>query len=265
MYLSLSESLDRFCHHHPSFICIWGAELEFYLDTHAITPGLTAAIAQATGCDISEERGFHQFELRFPITRDVFALADHIKQAKQAIHDLALRYQITVHFSAKPYGDQPGSGLHIHLNFIDADGDYPLAKQGDSESDVMHWCIGGLLATLRDYLPAFAPHDNSYARYLSADLEAPSTISWGGNNRSVAVRIPESTHSPHTRRIEHRVAGADADPSAVFAAIICGVDYGLTHHPSPPHVKVYGNANEPQYHSPPYCLEPIVPPRTEMC
>jgi len=53
----------------------------------------------------------------------------------------------------------------------------------------------------------------------------PVNGAWGYNNRSVAFRVP--TGSPKARRIEHRVAGADANPYLVLAAILAGIDYGL--------------------------------------
>jgi len=99
----------------------------------------------------------------------------------------------------------------------------------------------------------FAPNADSYKRFTAvyhAENEtydnAPTKICWGGNNRTVAIRVPESTADPQNRHIEHRVPGVDADPFAVIAAILAGAHYGIVNSINPGE-KIYGNAYEPQY------------------
>ena len=74
----------------------------------------------------------------------------------------------------------------------------------------------------------FAPHANSWRRFVSESY-APISPTWGVNNRSVALRIPDS--EPGARRIEHRVAGVDANPllvaSVFIAAMIEGLEQGI--------------------------------------
>ncbi len=53
----------------------------------------------------------------------------------------------------------------------------------------------------------------------------PVTKDWGENNRSVAFRLPIGDDG--SRRLEHRVAGAEANPYLVLAAVLAGVHYGL--------------------------------------
>ena len=66
----------------------------------------------------------------------------------------------------------------------------------------------------------FAPNANSYRR-LRPLTYAPTAPTWGWNNRTVALRIPPG--GPAARRIEHRVAGSDANPYLVLAAVLAGV------------------------------------------
>ena len=47
---------------------------------------------------------------------------------------------------------------------------------------------------------------------------APSIVSWGYENRHAAIRIPGGPSA--ARRIEHRVAGADANPYLILAAVL---------------------------------------------
>jgi glutamine synthetase len=70
----------------------------------------------------------------------------------------------------------------------------------------------------------FAPNPNSYRRVQAGAL-APSGKNWGYDHRDVALRIPRSNEQ--SRRIEHRVAGADANPYLVLAAVLAGIHWGL--------------------------------------
>ena len=68
------------------------------------------------------------------------------------------------------------------------------------------------------------PNPNSYRRF-KAGAFAPSGASWGYDHREVALRIPRSDEK--NRRIEHRIAGADAAPHLVLAAVLAGIHAGL--------------------------------------
>ncbi len=61
---------------------------------------------------------------------------------------------------------------------------------------------------------------------------APTGITWGYDNRSVAVRVPNGP--PEAMRLEHRIAGADAHPHLVLAAILAGMLDGLEAGIEPP-------------------------------
>ena len=68
------------------------------------------------------------------------------------------------------------------------------------------------------------PNINSYRRYRAGSL-VPMGSTWGYNNRSVAFRVPTGSHK--ARRIEHRIAGADANPYLAVAAILAGMLHGI--------------------------------------
>jgi glutamine synthetase len=88
-------------------------------------------------------------------------------------------------------------------------------------------------ATLADGMAVFAPNANSYRRFR-ANSYAPVAPTWGVNNRTVSLRVPAGP--PPSRHIEHRVAGADANPYLALAVLLAGVHYGLTKavDPGPP-------------------------------
>ena len=84
--------------------------------------------------------------------------------------------------------------------------------------------IAGMQALMFDSFAFFAPNFNSHRRYLGPFV--PTSRDWGHNNRSVAFRVPPG-HG-EARRIEHRVAGADASPHLAVAAILAGVLHGIS-------------------------------------
>ena len=71
---------------------------------------------------------------------------------------------------------------------------------------------------------------------------------WGVNHRVVAVRIPASDEK--NLRFEHRVAGADANPYLVTAAILAGVDHGLRNKIEPPRMVAQGEPITPKLRIP---------------
>jgi glutamine synthetase len=100
--------------------------------------------------------------------------------------------------------------------------------------------IGGLRETLGDGMAVFAPHANSYRRFRAMSY-APVAPTWGVNNRSVSLRVPAGP--PASRHVEHRVAGADANPYLVAALVLAGMLHGIERgiDPGPP---VEGNGYE---------------------
>ena len=123
---------------------------------------------------------------------------------------------------AKPFKDQPGSGLHVHISLIDEDNHNRFA--GPAGEALLGEAIAGMQSLMFDSVALFAPNFNSFRRFLGPFV--PNTISWGHNNRSVAFRVPASS-GPDTR-IEHRVAGADASPHLVVAGVLAAVLHGIS-------------------------------------
>ena len=78
-----------------------------------------------------------------------------------------------------------------------------------------------------------APNANSYRRLRPLSY-APLAATWGHDNRTVALRVPSGPAA--ARRIEHRLAGADASPYLVLAAVLAGIHHGLCKRlePGPP-------------------------------
>ena len=185
-----------------------------------------------------------QFEINLRHRADVLRACDDALMLKRAIKAIAAKRGLMASFMAKPFADQAGSGAHIHVSLLDKDGRNIFACTPDAPSDPLRHAIAGLQRASADCMLVFAPHANSYRRFV-LNAFVPLNDAWGFNNRTVAMRVPHS--DPANVRIEHRIAGADANPYLVTAAVLAGMLQGLRDKgdPGPPTV---GNAYEQGEH-----------------
>lgn len=235
--LQVEECIKKL-HDEYGLKAIVGCELEFYVSDAKVLDKLDRSIIE-----IVPETGAQQFELRFKFSDKIIDLLDAIEQTRNTIIATAKESGVVAYFDAKPFHDQPGSAFHVHLNFLNSENKNVFDKMKDSESNHLLYSVGGLLATMQESMLFFAPTESSYKRFVQC-METPTTISWGGNNRTTAIRIPPSNAGP--RRIEHRVSGADVDFYAATGAILSGAYHGIKHKLLPPE-KIYGNAFDDQY------------------
>jgi glutamine synthetase len=197
------------------------------LDIYADFVRDVAAAAKAQNVPASTaiaENSPGQFEINLTHTGDPVAAADHATLLRRIIKSVAPRHGFAATFMAKPFLDKAGSGMHVHCSLVDAKGRNLFDDGGDKGSALLRHAIGGLAASTPEAMALLAPSLNSFRRYRPGSL-VPMAPSWGYNNRSVAFRVP--TGSPKARRIEHRIAGADANPYLAVAAILAGMLHGL--------------------------------------
>lgn len=169
---------------------------------------------------LAHEAGAAQIEINFN-HGEALELADQTFLFKRTVREAALRHQVYATFMAKPMQTEPGSALHIHQSVADADTGQNLFAEADGrDSALFHAFIAGLQAFLPAAIPLLAPNVNSYRR-LVAGADAPINAHWGRDNRTTGFRVPDSP--PEARRVENRVAGADANPYlAIAASLACG-------------------------------------------
>ena len=178
-----------------------------------------------------------QFEINLGHVDDMVLAADQGVMLKRCIKAAARATGQRATFMAKPFAEQSGSGLHVHLSLVDRDGRNLFGDTPDGERHLRH-AVRGLQDLMAEAMLVFAPNANSYRR-LRPLTYAPTAPSWGWNNRTVALRIPPG--GPAARRVEHRVAGSDANPYLVLAAVLAGVLRGLARHEEPS-APIIGNA-----------------------
>ena len=174
-----------------------------------------------------------QLELTLKHGPDALRAADEAVMYKRIAKGVAARHGAEATFMAKPFADRAGSGLHLHVSVNNAEGGNIFASEDPAGTPALRHTVGGLKRLLADGMAIFAPNANSYRRFR-ANSYAPVAPTWGVNNRTVSLRVPAG---PATgRHIEHRVAGADANPYLALAALLAGVHHGLTHRidPGPP-------------------------------
>lgn len=214
-----------------------GADTIYCLDALAdVGPFLDEVYAVAEACDISleavtSESGPSQYEFNLVHSADALKIADDTVYLKQIIRNVARRHGMRATFMAKPYMAHSGNGLHMHFSLLDADGRNVFDDGGAKGMPALRHAVAGLLEAMHDTTLIFAPHLNSSRRLRPGTL-APVNATWGYENRTAAVRIPGGSHV--ARRIEHRVAGADANPYLVIAAVLAAALRGIEAGAEPP-------------------------------
>lgn len=169
---------------------------------------------------VIQEGGPGQLEINL-LHGDPLWLADQVFYFKRIIREAALKNGVFATFMAKPIKDEPGSAMHIHQSVVDKDGMNIFSDAEGNETDLFRHFIGGSQKHLQEVIPLLAPYVNSYRRFSSDGLSAPTNLEWAADNRTTGLRIPFS--SPQARRVENRVVGMDCNPYiAIAASLACG-------------------------------------------
>jgi glutamine synthetase len=201
--------------------------------------------AAMDGCGIpvdasQAEYGLGQWEVNLE-QAPALETADRHSVYKAGVKELAVAEGLSATFMAKPVAADMGSSCHLHVSLVNlVDGSPGFARRDGTAglSAVMNAFLGGLVARLAETALFFAPFVNSYKRHVGGMAFAGGPIAWGIDNRTASFRVVGAGPS---LRVEHRFAGADANPylatAALIAAGVDGVEHALD--PGPP---VTGNA-----------------------
>jgi len=178
---------------------------------------------------------------QFEITLDhgpALRMADDIILTKELIKGTAEAQGMVATFLPKPFATESGTGLHMHCSVLGKDGRNIFEDETAGDSPTLLHAIGGLLGTLRPSTAIIAPFPHSYARFVD-HAHAPTSVTWGHENRTVALRVPGGP--PSSRRIEHRVSGGDVNPYLLLAVMLGSMTHGRDHL-IVPSLPVSGNA-----------------------
>lgn len=176
-----------------------------------------------------------QYEIVFGYD-EALRTADQAAFYKTGAKQVAAQEGMALTFMPK-YDAAEGSSCHVHLSLRGGDGEAVLAGDGspgrrdlDGTSLLMQRVLAGQLACLRELTLLFAPTVNAYKR-LRPGAFAPTTVTWGRDNRLASLRMVGSGPS---LRLEHRVPGGDADPHLVLAGLLLAARHGIEAELAPP-------------------------------
>lgn len=170
------------------------------------------------------EFGPGQFEINLKHQCNPVLAADHAVLFKQIVDRAAHKSGLVASFMAKPYTEHGGSGQHVHVSLLNDKGANVLDAGRSDQQENLLFAVAGCLEHLKASQLILAPHGNSYRR-LQPENFAPVRYDWGYDHRGVAIRLPQTKGT--AARLEHRVAGADANPYLVLTVILASTVAGL--------------------------------------
>jgi len=191
---------------------------------HALFDGLKQYGVPLEGLHTETGPGVYEAAILYA---DVLEAADRAVLFKAGVKEIAHRHGVLPTFMAKISPDLPGCSGHVHQSLWAADTNRNLFYDAASPtgiSGIMESYIAGQLYCLPHILPMVAPTINSYKRLVEGAW-APTTLTWGIDNRTVALRaLPGSATST---RLETRVVGSDSNPYLAMAACLAAGLYGV--------------------------------------
>jgi glutamine synthetase len=167
-----------------------------------------------------------QFEINWNYA-DALTTADQLCFFKFMVKTIAEKHGLRATFMPKPFINLTGNGCHVHISVWDEAGKTNLFHDRKGELGVSalgYHFLGGLIAHAEELAAITNPTVNSYKRInaprtLSGATWSPSSITFGGNNRTHMVRVPDEG------RFELRLADGAANPYLLMAGIlVAGLD-----------------------------------------
>jgi glutamine synthetase len=163
------------------------------------------------------ECNFGQHEINFRYDQ-ALATADNHVIYKTGAKEIAAQEGMSITYMAK-LDEREGNSCHIHCSLAHEGGGNVFA---DDHRTFDHF-VAGQLAALRELTLMFAPHVNSYKRFVPGSF-APTAVAWGNDNRTCSMRVVGHGQG---LRVENRLPGADVNPYLALAAMIAAGLHGI--------------------------------------
>jgi glutamine synthetase len=202
-----------------------GADLEYVIEE--IRNGIEAYGIELEATHI--EYGPAQVEI-IPEYDDALVMADKTLIIKNAVREIARKHGLYATFMAKPWAEESGNGYHVHQSLWDND---LKTNYFESDETITRNYLAGLISTAGEFMALASPSINSYKRFKDHSF-APINITWGYDNRTVAVR--SLLGQGKSSRFEHRTGSADANPYLIIAASIAAGLHGIENKLVPPEI-----------------------------
>ncbi len=181
-------------------------------------------------CDHEDANG--QFELNWTYS-NALTTADRHVFFKYMVKTLAEQRGLTATFMPKPFSHLTGNGAHIHMSlWTDGANAFAAADDELGLSSVAYEFLGGVLAHGQGLAALCNPTVTSYKRLGAATTTSGSTwspryLSYGGNNRTHMIRIPEAG------RFECRLVDGAANLYLAQAGLLAAGLEGIQEHRQP--------------------------------
>lgn len=174
----------------------------------------------------SENGGPGQVEIEVNFA-GIKEMGDRTMKLKNLLNLTAVKLRKTVTFMPKPFVDEAGSGMHVHIQ-LKKDGEYIMydEKGYAGLSKLALYAIGGILTHAEALTAITNPSTNSYKRLIPG-YEAPVTIGYATGNRSAGIRIPAYALTPDEKRFELRSPDATCNPYLAYSAIMMAAFDGI--------------------------------------
>lgn len=195
-----------------------GYELEFYF---FLTPSesLLQDISQIPFvCEIKKEIGNNQYEVVSDVFKSFGKAINAILNIKNEIQKISQEYDNSVIFNAVYKETEPPSSLQVSLSFLKNGNVIPL------NDTMFQEVIQNLLGNVMHSMYLLCETENCYQRISNHNFttkykNSPTHITWGTENRTVAIRIAKIPHS-NFHRIEYRLPSPIANPQLISLAIL---------------------------------------------
>jgi glutamine synthetase len=181
---------------------------------------------------VHHECGRGQFEINLN-HGEALSAADRAFRFKYMVKELAARRGLFATFMGKPFADDAGSGLHVHISAVDGRdcNAFHDPQSSDGLSTLAHHFLAGVLAHANALAAFGSPTINSYKRLVPGTL-VPTNADWEYDNRNTYIRVPPDRG--RATRLELRAADAAANAYLVVAAnLVAGLD-GIRRKLEPP-------------------------------
>lgn len=223
---NLLEKLSKTFKAYYNVIPRFGVELEFYLSENIDIERFKHLMS----IDVKKERGINQYEIVVAPSSDLTNYAFQITALKQKIKDISEELAGVANLAAKPFINDYGNSIHFNLSI-------------GNKIDLLTEAARNLCHYMLDTYYIFMPEKEDYLRSIAGFL-APTHVCYGGNNRTVAIRIPNS----FPLRLEHRLSSPNVDPYLAMTTILHSILLGLqSARTTDSFSKIYGNAYDTQY------------------
>jgi glutamine synthetase len=262
----LKKSLEIFSNSNSAVLKI-GCELEFFLldenlkslVNKELVAGLISELKEKLKkeffliYEVEKEHGVSQVEIKTDFTADLSRLAGEIENAKKFIKDFAQNKNLIASFTAQPFADDCGSALQFNISLHENEQNLLL-----TDKKLINKIAAQLLENTDFMMVVMAPKKDDYRRFsylVNQNLfrlgkfTAPINLSFGGNNRTCAIRVVSDT--PNSKRLEYRIAAADADPFLSMSLILLTLSNSNLDLEELP--QLFGNAFDAQYNIKNFC------------